>query len=361
MAASKLEQKLLGWFSVIIIALTVGMCFLVTYFPNLHNVASGLKDTWYLTSSTSGTSVLELMRVNPNMNSTTETVDYLKGHQLRFELPVEYDSSNIEISSSPMEYVVNMTIPGIKSSYVYDYPMIGVTDGIIDITFDSYGEVGYFTFQLDDVKEVRTTYDDRFMYMDFVDPKDVFDYVVVFDAGHGADSVGAVKNDVYEKDINLEMLLCVKEIFDKEPNGIHAYYTKTTDVNPSYASRVNLPNYADADLYVSIHNNSTSTGRTSDVKGTEVIYKGSDQSGESRRFAEIMLTKVTNKLGSVNNGTVVGDDLYIVRRAQMPVAMIEVGFMTNPGELINLCDHDYQMKLAEAIYEGILEYLEIEK
>lgn len=362
MSVTKLEQKLLGIFTVVIVAVTVTMCFLVTYFPNLHNVASGLKDTWFMSSAQSRTSVLVMLREKPAVeNAQTTDVDYLQGHQIRFELPYETKDSDIAVSTNPLEQRVVISIAGIKSTYLYDYPIIGITDNIIDITYDSYEKEGYFNILLDDVLEPKLSRNGKFLYLDFVDPHDVYDYVVVVDSGHGADSVGAIKNDIYEKDINLQIVLCLKELLDKNPYNIGVYYTKTEDENPSYASRVNLANFAAADAYVSIHNNTTSTGRTSDVNGTEVMYRGSDISGESRKLSEILLKNVTRVAGSTDKGTVVGDDIYIIRTSEVPVALVEVGFMTNPAEFERLCDHDYQMKVAEGVYSGILEYLNIEE
>ena len=359
MAASKLEQKLLGILSMVLVAITVAMCFLVTYFPNVHNVAVSLKDTWYMSGNTSSMSIIAMLKETPDSEMVVSAAEMLNGHQIRFQLPVGMKEKNVEVLTSPMDCTVTVKIDGLKSNYIYDYPMIGTGENVVDIIYDNYDEVANFVFQLDDVCEPIITREDRFIYLDFVDPHEIYDYVVVLDAGHGGDSVGAVKDEVYEKDINLEMLLCAKEVFDANPYNIKVYYTKTDDTNPSYASRVNLANYTDADAYISIHSNSTSTGRTSDVNGTEVMYRGSDTTGESKRFAEVVLKNVTGKLGSTDKGTVVGDEVYIIRTAEVPVALVEVGFMTNPNELGKLQDHDYQMKLAEGLYESVLEYLEI--
>ena len=72
----------------------------------------------------------------------------------------------------------------------------------------------------------------------------------------------------------------------------------------------------------------------------------------------ILLKKTTEALGTKNMGLVAGNDIYVIRTSKAPAALVEVGFMTNPQELKNLTDKNYQKKCARAIYEGILQALE---
>lgn len=62
--------------------------------------------------------------------------------------------------------------------------------------------------------------------------------------------------------------------------------------------------------------------------------------------------------GSVDKGLVAGNDIFIIRTAAVPVALIEVGFMTNEEELTKLNSNDYQKKVAEGIYQAILRAFE---
>ena len=57
-------------------------------------------------------------------------------------------------------------------------------------------------------------------------------------------------------------------------------------------------------------------------------------------------------------GLLEGDDIYIIRSSEVPVALIEVGFMTNRSELEKLSSQDYQEKAAKGIYNAILEAFE---
>lgn len=83
------------------------------------------------------------------------------------------------------------------------------------------------------------------------------------------------------------------------------------------------------------------------------MYHEADETGLSQRFAQICLEEVTNQIGSRSRGTVEGDSIYIIRTSEVPVALIEVGFMTNREELKLLCSEDYQRDTAQGIYNAV--------
>lgn len=123
------------------------------------------------------------------------------------------------------------------------------------------------------------------------------------------------------------------------------YYTRTSDTNPTLDQRVQLANKANADLFISVHNNSDATGNFTKVKGTQVMYSESDDAKlSSKKLAEICLKNVVDTTGSENRGLLKGDSIYIIRTSKVPVALIEVGFMTNYKELDLLNSTSYQKR-----------------
>lgn len=79
-------------------------------------------------------------------------------------------------------------------------------------------------------------------------PQEVYDKVVVIDAGHGGRAPGANKQGVNEKEIDLDIVLQLKKILDEDDHNIGVYYTRTDDSNPTFDQRVQLANKSDADL-----------------------------------------------------------------------------------------------------------------
>jgi len=78
----------------------------------------------------------------------------------------------------------------------------------------------------------------------------------------------------------------------------------------------------------------------------------------SQRLAEICMEELTEELGSRDRGILKGDSIYIIKNSEVPVALVEVGFMTNKEELKLLNSAEYQKKTAEAIYKAIFRALE---
>lgn len=276
--------------------------------------------------------------------------------QLRIELPGQVKAEDVEIQDDYLTQTVSIAIPGADEEYLYDYPMMGKSNHIDNLTYESHNGNGVLEIVLDEVFEVQKTFEDNYLYLDFLTPQEVYDKVVVIDAGHGGKSPGAVKQGIYEKDIDLAIALQLKKIFDEdEDSRIGVYYTRTDDSNPEFDQRVQLANKSHANLFISIHNNSTRSGRFSSISGTAVMYDEAKE-GETmgtKRLAEICLAQMTEVLGSNDKGLVPGHDIYIIRTSQVPVALIEVGFMTNQNELANLNSEAYQKQAAQGIYQAI--------
>ncbi len=352
-----MENKVMGAFTAIILVIVIAMCCLLIYVPNMHIIALKVQD-----SKISGgrVSVMEMLRnSDKELQEEPKEVeeDILKGHQIRLMLPQNVTSAGVSILNNYVDRTIAITINGIGKDYFSKYPMRGNADNIVDVIYDSENLIGVIEITLDDVKEVQMTSEGEYIYLDFLNPHDVYDYVVVVDAGHGGNVPGATKMGVSEKDLDLQFVMQLKKLMDRNGKNIGVYYTRTDDSNPSFESRVGLANDSEADLFLSIHNNSTASGRMSSINGTEVMYKGADTTGESKRFASLCLDHLLKSLGSKSKGTVVGDEVYIIRMSQVPVALVEVGFMTNANELENLQDKEYQKKTAGALYDAIVEYL----
>ncbi len=349
----------MGVVTAVILVVSISISFLLIYVPNMHIIALQFEDS----KLTGGrVSVMDMLLSNDYLEEevTTQTEDILKGHQIRLTLPQNVTSKSVSIENDYVTKTVSITIDGIGKDYFEDYPMHGMSNNIVDVTYDSEDLTGVIEIVLDDVLEVSMESEDQYIYFDFVDPHDIYDYVVVIDAGHGGHAPGATKNGVSEKEVNLDIVLELKKIFDRSGKNIGVYYTRTDDTNPTFANRVGLANDSEADVFISVHNNSTASGRMSSISGTEVMYEGGDTTGESKELATICLDHLLDELGTKSKGTVVGDEVYIIRTSEVPVALVEVGFMTNQKELEDLQDPEYQAKAAQAIYDAIIEYLGVE-
>ena len=280
--------------------------------------------------------------------------------QLNIEIPENVDGKDITITNDYLTQTIYVRFAQGVDNYSEKYSVKGGSNHIAHLSYYRDGEAGVLEIALDKVCELSYMYRDGFLCMNLINPREVYDKIVVIDAGHGGRMPGAVKRGIYEKNINLAIVKALKEIIDAaDDETMKVYYTRLNDTNPALMERVELANRVDADLFISVHNNASSSGLFNSENGTLVLY--SPEEGEnqpSKRLAQICLENVSNTAGTKKLGVVNGDNIRIVRFSEVPVALIEVGYMTNSVELDNLTNPEYQKKVAQGIYNGILEALE---
>ncbi len=224
------------------------------------------------------------------------------------------------------------------------------------------------------------------------------EFVVVLDAGHGGKDPGKIGyKSMKEKDIALKLVLQVGKLLEKKEN-IKVIYTRKTDVFIGLKDRGKIANKADADLFVSIHCNAHSSnayGAETWVLGThankqnfevakaensviefednyKVIYKGFNPNSpesiigltlmqeeyldQSIQLASIIQNEFTVKLKRKNRG-VKQAGFVVLHQTYMPSILIETGFLTNKNEALFLNSKLGQQKFSEAIYNGIINYI----
>lgn len=198
--------------------------------------------------------------------------------------------------------------------------------------------------------------DEDYFYLILKKPKDVYEKIIVIDAGHGGTDGGAPGYDgiTYEKDINLNILLQLKRLLDNE--DIKVYYTRVSDDAVYLKQRVQLANMVEADLFISIHCNSNESREPS---GTEILYNGNfEYEGfGSLELSQYCLDEITKALGLVNRGLIESsEDVYIIGESKVPIALVEVGFVSNKYDFETLVMEENQIKVAKAIYDVVQNY-----
>lgn len=355
-----MEEKIIKITAGIIGAMAVIVVTSLFYLPELHIKAeeAAKRKARIEAAREANLNDLELMRYNTIIAKKEEAAF---AQQLRIELPETVTADDVKITNDYVTQTITIEIPGADMYYLRDYPLLGRSDNINNLTYESERGTGVIEIVMDQVFELKQTVEGQYLYLDFVDPHEIYDKVVVVDAGHGGKNPGAVKQGISEAEINLAILLELQKLFENDGDeSIGVYFTRTTDCNPSYENRAGLANKSNADLFVSIHSNSTASGRMSSIRGVSVMYdeEKADEEKGSKQFAQICLEEMLSALGTLDKGLVEGHEIYIIRSAEMPVALIEVGFMTNQEELDNLNDPEYQKKAAGGIYQAITRALE---
>lgn len=175
------------------------------------------------------------------------------------------------------------------------------------------------------------------------------DYIYVIDAGHGGVDSGtlAVNKNYDEKTINFSIANMVKEQLEQDKNT-KVYMTRENDQFLSPEQRVKFINEKEPDKVISIHCNSADN---LDASGVEVLYNIKNE--ESKELSSQCLGEIIKSTKQVNRGLIKGDNIYIVRNSNVPIALIEVGFLSNKEELNYLLKEENQERIAKGIVNGI--------
>lgn len=346
-----MDERVLKWITIMMSVLTVVVIIGLQGFPDLHAkavMAAEQQEELKGGSLIATAAPAQIVKEDESLHA-----------QLKIGLPTELKKEDVQIENDYVTQTVYIRFPGGTEDYFQKYKIRGSSDHIASLSYYKDGDDGVIALTLDKVYELSQKYRKGSLYLDFINPHDIYDKVIVIDAGHGSRAAGAVKLGVSEKDIDLDILLQLKKLFEACPDNIGVYYTRTADTNPTLDQRVQLANKADADIFISIHNNSSATGNFTQTSGTQVMYSESDDSKlSSKKLAKICLNAVSKSFDSYNRGLLAGDSIYIIRTSKVPVALIEVGFMTNYDELDKLKSPKYQKKAAQGIYNAIMEAFE---
>jgi len=226
-------------------------------------------------------------------------------------------------------------------------------------------------------------------------------FVLVIDPGHGGRDAGAVRGAYKEKSINLGVALALGKLIESNMKGVKVVYTRKSDSFVDLYRRAEIANKAKANLFISIHTNSTAS-KTTSAQGADTYilglarseenlavakrensvillednykkkYEGFDpNSPESYIIFEFMTDKYMEqsldfathvqrgftRVAKRKDRGVRQAGFLVLRESAMPSVLIELGFINNPTEAKYLSSSTGQRSMANAIYSGIEKYV----
>jgi N-acetylmuramoyl-L-alanine amidase len=215
---------------------------------------------------------------------------------------------------------------------------------------------------------------------------------IVVDAGHGGHDSGTLGPDgIQEKDVVLDVALRLGKLL-RQRMGSEVIYTRDDDTFIPLEERTAIANKSQADLFISVHANSSSDPT---ARGVETYYLNfttspdalevaarenavSDESihelsglvkkitlkdkiDESREFAADVDTSLYAGLERGNPGLrdrgVKKAPFVVLIGANMPSILAEISFLTNPDDATQLQDPQYRERIAESLYRGVAKYV----
>jgi N-acetylmuramoyl-L-alanine amidase len=212
---------------------------------------------------------------------------------------------------------------------------------------------------------------------------------IVVDAGHGGHDVGTIGPDgLTEKALVLDVALRLGKLLENRM-GAEVVYTRDDDTFVPLETRTAIANKEQADLFISIHANSS---RDPDARGVETYYLNFTQSAdalevaarenavseksihelqdlvkkialkekieESREFAADVQQSLWSAAGKgTRNRGVKKAPFIVLIGANMPSILAEISFLSNPSDEHKLQTPEYRQKIAEALYRGVANYV----
>lgn len=192
---------------------------------------------------------------------------------------------------------------------------------------------------------------------------EIREYKIVVDAGHGNPDGGAVSSDgIEEASLNLQVALKLKEML--EENGYKVVMTRTNEENiadsdkqnsikeikvSDLSNRVKIANESKADFMVSIHMNKYSDSK---YWGWQTFYSKNSENG--KELATIIQNSISKNIDRENKRVALPiEGIKIVDKTNIPVVIVECGFLSNQDDLNLLQTDAYQTAIVKGIFEGI--------
>lgn len=201
---------------------------------------------------------------------------------------------------------------------------------------------------------VDITEDNSKIYINILRPKEKYKNIIVIDPGHGGKDPGTIGNGLVEKEITLDISLKLLKLFENDKD-IKLYFTRTSDVYPTFDDRTNMANEV-GDMFISIHINAAD--KNPKASGSEVYYLNpntSDTGLNSKAIADILQSKLIS-LGTKDRG-VRKSNFKVLRDSNIPSVLCEIAFVTNDEDAKKLSSESFRQDVARVLYEGCKELM----
>ncbi len=257
-------------------------------------------------------------------------------------LSADITEEHLILEANYVEHQLYITIDGLEEDFYENNRITGNSSYIDKILYSYHKGKTKLQMQLSGLYEHNAFCKNNTLYLEFNLPREQYDKIIVLDA------------DNFPGDIPLSILKRLKEKLDQ--TDIKVYYTRLDASNPSEEKRVALANLSKADMLISIRVNNEI--ENPEKYGIQTVYNANFfiPRLSSVDLADIIEKNVCRETGGTARGLIAADtNRILVNNASVPVSVIEVGYVSNKKEKGLLEDDSYVDKLAEGIYNGIID------
>ena len=274
-------------------------------------------------------------------------------------LPEEVRPDDIVIENHYMEHRINVIITGAPIDYYRQKEISGGVDKIKAAACYEEKDSVVLAFQMDGLYEHKYLLEENALYLDFVNPHEMYERIVVLDAGHGGTDAGVQTHGLTEKELTLSIVTAVRDKLAE--SGVRVYCTRQQDEEVLTERRAAFINELRPDFVVSVHFNA---GEDSGTYGTEVWYNGAFVIPVygNPELADVLERSVVKAAEGKAAGLVDcvvekpdSEETAFLEELRVPAVVLEAGYLTNERERALFAQPGHTERITEGICGAVQE------
>lgn len=272
-------------------------------------------------------------------------------------LPVGVVNTSVTDEDDYQNKCFRITLKGNYISFLKSQEVYNKNEVLSNITYLYNSDEKTTSIQFKTKKIQAYTYEikDGFLNVTIKNPRDLYDKIVVLDAGHGGIDPGTQRNGVLEKTVNYNVIKKYAPAYFAN-SDIKVYYTRNDDTKVSLEDRARFASEVGADFFISFHVNANTS---SSVSGTNVYYSSSNNKITASGLSSSILAKslqkhMVSEWGTRDRGILTAK-FDVIHKNSVPAVLVECAFITNNNDFAKIKSTEYQKKAAKAIYDSVTE------
>ena len=262
-------------------------------------------------------------------------------------------AENVVVENHYMERELWIYVQNGRKSFYREHQLTGDFSLVGNGICEAQNEGVLLRLSMKEILEYHSTLEEGTLKIDFVNPRESYDRIVVLDPVGGGRDRGVADSGCEEKNIALEVARQTAQLL--EGSMVKIYLTRTEDTEVAQEVRRSFADWVDADLYLEI-------GLSADDAQESTYGIRAEYTDEyylpdfgNVQWADCVTRQVTVASSNRAIGLFPAEEDDILWQLKIPAARISLGYVTNSSERQLLEQESYQKKLAEGIAEAISE------
>lgn len=281
------------------------------------------------------------------------TEDHKSDREIGIPLEPGTKAENVMVENHYMEKELWIYVQNGRKAFYREHQLTGDFSLVENGICEAQNEGVLLRLSMKEILEYHSTLEEDTLKIDFVNPRENYDRIVVLDPVGGGREKGVTASGCEEKMIALEVARQTAQLM--EGSRVKVYLTRTEDIDVVQEARRSFADWVDADLYLEI-------GLSADYEDASVYGIRAEYNDEyylpdfgNVQWADCVTRQVTVAVSNRAIGLFPAEEDDILWKMKIPSARISLGYVTNNSERQLLGQESYQKKLAEGIAEAISE------